>query len=92
MIRRVRCVSSSSSSPLTATFPFRYAKRPGEETLSIRAALGVNYLNDANSQWERAVEKWDVTLQGSSTMDPVFKDSSTRCGGDLRLNPPFLCI
>ena len=49
-----------------------------EETWSIEAAVGVNYLNDANSQWERAMETWHVTLHGSSTVDPVFKDSSTR--------------
>ena len=38
----------------------------------------VNYLNDSNSRWERAMEPWRVSVHGSDTVDPVFKDSSTR--------------
>ena len=61
-----------------STFGSRYANRLAEQSFSVETSLGMNFLNDSNSRWERALEPWAVQVYGSDTVDPIFKDSSTR--------------
>lgn len=66
-------------SPLHCPFPsHRQVQVPAEQTVSVGATLGVNFLNDSFGRWERVVDPWHVQLHMSDTMDPVFRDNMTR--------------
>ncbi len=49
-----------------------------EQAAIIQSMISVNFLNNSSSRWEKLVEPWQMELQMSDPINPIFKDNRTR--------------